>query len=100
MTKLDVSKGNLRANLRLQLMRMQTEQEEKKMEQTPAYSQSYRPTQTAPQSIQIPAGSISSSTEVPTKVLTVSTPNTVRHGYSKHAYNELRLTAKPFSFPL
>lgn len=73
MTKLDVSKGNLRANLRLQLMRLQTEQEEKKKEQTPSYSQSYRPAQTAPQSIQIPAGSVSSSTEVPTRVLTVKT---------------------------
>lgn len=72
MTKLDVSKGNLRANLRLQLMRLQTEQEEKKNEQTPSYSQSYRPAHTAPQSIQIPAGSVSSSTEVPTRVLTVS----------------------------
>uniref|UniRef100_A0A8W8M3C4 MiT/TFE transcription factors N-terminal domain-containing protein n=1 Tax=Magallana gigas TaxID=29159 RepID=A0A8W8M3C4_MAGGI len=73
MTKLDVSKGNLRANLRLQLMRLQTEQEEKKNEQTPSYSQSYRPAHTAPQSIQIPAGSVSSSTEVPTRVLTVKT---------------------------
>lgn len=26
--------------------------------------------------------------------------NTVKHGYSEHAYKELKLTAKYFSFPL
>nr|XP_022299066.1 microphthalmia-associated transcription factor-like isoform X3 [Crassostrea virginica] len=72
MTKLDVPRGNLRANLRLELMRLQAAQEDQKKEER-SYSQSYKPVPTQPQAIQIPASNSLSSTEVPTSILTVKT---------------------------
>ena len=74
MTKLDVPRGNLRANLRLELMRLQAAQEDQKKEER-SYSQSYKPVPTQPQAIQIPASNSLSSTEVPTSILTVSLIN-------------------------
>ncbi|XP_061187491.1 microphthalmia-associated transcription factor-like isoform X2 [Saccostrea echinata] len=74
MTKLDVPRGNLRANLRLQLMKMQAAQEDQKKEQM-TYSQSYKPvTQSQPQTIQIPAATAHADTQVPSSILTVKTP--------------------------
>lgn len=71
MTKLDMPRGNLRANLRLQLMKMQAAQEDQRKE--PTFSQSFKPAQqTQPQTIQIPAPTSLTSTEVPTSILTVS----------------------------
>ncbi|XP_048739969.2 microphthalmia-associated transcription factor-like isoform X3 [Ostrea edulis] len=72
MTKLDMPRGNLRANLRLQLMKMQAAQEDQRKE--PTFSQSFKPAQqTQPQTIQIPAPTSLTSTEVPTSILTVKT---------------------------